>query len=164
VLQRADAQLGALLKRLFAGLLDDDSIAADAVRFRAFLETTFGLLFDYMVEHPRFARIINWEQASGWHTLAPIATQFEPADFERLSGILATAQSAGLLRSDLDVALAVLLVQQLCWSAPNSLGLYQLFLGGRGFSSAQALAHVRAQVIALSVSGVQPSPLSIQKG
>ena len=109
VLKRADVELGALLKRLFVPLRDDQAIASEAGRFRAFLEAAFGTLFDYMVEHPRFTRIINWEQAAAWQTLAPIAEQFEPADFERLSGILATAQSAGLLRADLDVALAVLL-------------------------------------------------------
>src|SRR4051812_11889215 len=66
VLKRADAELGVLLSGLFTQLLQDETIAADAGRFRAFLESAFGVLFDYMAAHPRFTRMINWEQAAAW--------------------------------------------------------------------------------------------------
>ena len=77
VLKRADRELGFLVQGLFAPLLDDETIISDAQRLRAFLEANFGAVFDYMVEHPRFARIINWEQADGWQTLARLASQFD---------------------------------------------------------------------------------------
>src|SRR5438876_1319725 len=49
VLKRADQEMSDLLARVFAPLLEDESIASDAHRFRAFLKTTFGVFFDYMV-------------------------------------------------------------------------------------------------------------------
>ena len=164
VLQRADVEFGALLKRLFVPLLADPALTTEAGRFRSFLEATFGTIFDYMVAHPQFTRMINWEQAAAWRTFAGLASQFEPAEFAQLSGLFRQAQAAGLLRPDLDAVQAVLLAQQLCWSAPNSLPLYQLFRAGRRVSKARALAHLRAQVIALSVNGMLLDPLRARKG
>src|SRR5690242_10524771 len=50
VLKRADEEMSELLTRVFAPLLLDETIVSDAQRFRAFLTTTFGTFFDYMVE------------------------------------------------------------------------------------------------------------------
>jgi TetR/AcrR family transcriptional regulator len=157
VLQRADQELGQVLKQLILPLLEDPAIASDPARFYAFLETTIGGLFDYLVAHPRLTRIVNWEQAAAWQTLVPIAAQFAPDEFEQLAGLFAAARAAGLLRADLDVPLALLLIQQLCWSAPNSIPLYQLFLGERASSKAKALVHLRAQVMAVCLYGLRPA-------
>jgi TetR/AcrR family transcriptional regulator len=154
VLKRADQEMGVLLARLFAPLVEDPTIVAGPRRFKAFLEGTIGAFFDYMVGHPRLARMLNWEQAAGWQTLDRLASQFEPQDFSRLTLLFRQAQAAGLLRADLDVVLAVLLVLQLCWSVPNSLALYEMFPAGRDAASSEALDHIRTQVIALSVTGM----------
>jgi hypothetical protein len=90
--------------------------------------------------------------------LAGIASQFEPADLTRLEAIFSKAQRAGLLRPDLDIIVVLLLVQQICWSAPAALPLYQLFLAGRDFASTTALAHVREQIIAFLVAGITRDP------
>jgi len=158
VLKRADQEMSALLARVFAPVLEDETIATDAGRFRAFLKTTFEAFFDYMIEHPRFTRMINWEQAEGWQTFAGIASQFEPADLTRLEAIFSKAQRAGLLRPDLDIIVVLLLAQQICWSAPAAFPLYQLFLAGRDFASTTALAHVREQIIAFLVAGITSDP------
>src|SRR6266567_4582771 len=147
VLKRADREMGELLTRVFTPLLEDETLASDAHRFRAFLTTTFEAFFDYMVEHPHVMRIFNWEQAEGWQTFARIASQFEPADLARLEALFSMARRAGLLRPDLDVVVLLVLVEQICWSAPAALPLYQSLLAGRTFSSATALTHVREQII-----------------
>jgi AcrR family transcriptional regulator len=154
VLKRADEEMSELLARVFAPLLVDETIASNAQRFRAFLTTTFGAFFDYMVEHPQVMRMFNWEQAEGWQTFAKIASQFEPADLVRLEALFSRARKAGLLRPDLDVVVMLVLVEQICWSSPTALPLYQSLLAGREFSSATVLAHVREQIIAFLVAGI----------
>ena len=139
-------------------MLADETITSNAHRFRMFLKTTFGALFDYMVEHPHFTRIINWEHAEGWQTFAKIAAQFETDDLTRLKALFSRAQSAGLLRPDLDAVVVILLGMQMCWSAPTAFPIYQPFLAGRDFSSATALAHIREQVIAFLVAGIMRDP------
>jgi TetR/AcrR family transcriptional regulator len=154
VLKRADREMSELIARLFAPLLEDETIVSDAHRFRGFLTTTFAAFFDYMVEHPHFTRMINWEQAEGWQTFARIASQFETYDLARLEELFSRAQRAGLLRHDLDVVVVILLIVQTCWSTLPTLPLYQSFLAGRGFSSATSLSYLREQIIAFLVFGV----------
>ena len=154
VLKRADEEMSELLAGVFAPLLLDETIASDAQRFRAFLITTFGAFFDYMVEHPHVMRMFNWEQAEGWQTFAKIASQFDPADLARLEALFSRARRAGLLRPNLDVVVMLVLVEQICWSSPTALPLYQSLLSGRDFSSATVLAHVREQIIAFLVAGI----------
>jgi TetR/AcrR family transcriptional regulator len=149
VLQRADRETGALLARVFAPLLEDESMVSDAQHFKAYLAATIGAFFDYMVEHPHLMRMVNWEQAEGWQTFSKIASQFEPDDFARLEALFSSAQHNGLLRPNLDVVVALLFMQQICWSVPASLPLYQPFLQGSA-----ALAHIREQLIALLVAGI----------
>jgi TetR/AcrR family transcriptional regulator len=158
VLKRADNEWSILLGRMFSPLLEDESIVSDTHRFREFLKTTFEFFFDYMVGHPRFTRIINWEQAEGWQTFARIASQFDPDDLTRLEASFSKAQRAGLLRTDLDIIVMILLVQQICWSSPNALPMYQMLLAGKDFSSDTALLYVRKQIIEFLVAGIMSDP------
>jgi hypothetical protein len=107
-----------------------------------------------MVEHPHVMRMFNWEQAEGWQTFSKIASQFEPADLVQLEALFSRARRAGLLRPDLDVVVMLVLVEQICWSSPAALPLYQSLLEGRDFSSTTALAYVREQIIAFLVAGI----------
>jgi len=158
VLKRADAEMGELLARMFAPLREDETITSDADCFRGFLRTTFGAIFDYMVEHPHFMRIINWEQAEGVQTFARIASGFEPTDLARFEALFASARRADLVRPDLDVGVLVVLVAQICWSAPAVLPFYQSVFAGSDASSVALLAHLREQIITLLIAGVTCSP------
>ncbi len=51
VLKRADREMGELMGRVFTPLLEDETLASNADRFRDFLRSTCGAFFDYMVEH-----------------------------------------------------------------------------------------------------------------
>jgi TetR/AcrR family transcriptional regulator len=158
VLKRADREMSELLARLFVPLLEDETITFDANRFKAFLSTTFGAVFDYMVDHPHFMRLLNWEQAEGMQTFVRIASNFEPTDLVRFEALFSKALRAGLVRPDLDVVLMLVLVAQMCWSALAALPLYQMVAGGRDLSSATVLTHLREQIIALIVAGVTLDP------
>ena len=158
VLKRADSEMSALLARVFAPLLVDDTIASDPTLFRGLLGNTFGAVFDYMVNHPHLMRIFNWEQAEGGQTVAQIASHFEPNDLAQFEALFSRARSAGLVRPDLDVIVMVMLVAQISWSIPAALPVYQLLLSRRDFSAAAALAHLREQILALLVAWVSPDP------
>src|SRR5262249_32659246 len=80
VLKRADRELHGLQARVLSPLVEDESLASQAEGFSAFLATVVHITFDYLVEHPRFLRILTWEMAEGWHTYTQIVTQFLPED------------------------------------------------------------------------------------
>src|SRR5260370_12996093 len=82
--RRLDKDMSELDARILTPLFVDETIASDARRFRAFLETAIGALFDYLLEHPRVMRIILWEQAEYWQTFAKIFAQFEKEDIDLL--------------------------------------------------------------------------------
>jgi len=154
VLKQADREMGELMGRVFTPLLEDETLASNADRFKDFLKSTCGAFFDYMVEHPQMMRLFNWEQAEGWQTFTRIASHFEPEDLGRFEALFTRARSSGLLRSDLDIVVMVMLIQQTCWSSPAALPLYQLLVAGNDVSSATALTHIREQIVAFLVAGM----------
>ena len=153
-----DRDMSKLEARILTPLLADETIASDAHRFRTFLETAIGALFDYLLEHPRLIRIILWEQAEGWQTYAKILSQFETENIDQLRTLFSKAWSAGLLRSDFDPLIQLVLAEQLCWSYLASIPLYQMFLAGEDLSSAAALAHAREYIVTFIVAGMMVDP------
>ena len=156
--KRIDRDMSELDARILTPLLADETIASDAHQFRTFLETALGALFDYLLDHPRLLRIILWEQAEGWQTYAKILSQFKTEDIDQFRTLFAKARSAGLLRSDFDPLIQLVLAEQLCWSYLASIPLYQMFLTGEDLSSAPALAHAREYIIAFIVAGMLADP------
>jgi TetR/AcrR family transcriptional regulator len=156
--KRIDRDMSELEARILTPLLADETIASDAHRFRTFLETAIGALFDYLLEHPRLIRIILWEQAEGWQTYAKILSQLETGDIDQLRTLFSKARSAGLLRSDFDPLIQLVLAEQLCWSYLASIPLYQMFLAGEDLSSATALTRAREYIVAFVVHGMMVDP------
>jgi TetR/AcrR family transcriptional regulator len=156
--KRIDRDMSKLETRILTPLLADETIASDAHQFRTFLETAIGALFDYLLEHPHLIRIILWEQAEGWQTYAKILSQFETENIDQLRTLFSKAWSAGLLRSDFDPLIQLVLAEQLCWSYLASIPLYQMFFTGEDLSSAAALARAREYIIAFIVAGMMVDP------
>lgn len=156
--KRIDRDMSELEARILTPLLADETIASDAHRFRTFLETAIGALFDYLLNHPRLLRIILWEQAEGWQTYAKILSQFETEDIDQLRTLFAKARSAGLLRSDFDPLIQLVLAEQMCWSYLAGIPLYQMFLTGEDLSSAAVLAHAREYIVEFIVAGMLADP------
>jgi TetR/AcrR family transcriptional regulator len=156
--KRADRDINAFGERILAPLLEDETIASDAHRFRTFLETAIGALFDYLLEHPRLMRIILWEQAEGWQTYTRIASQFVTEDIDQMRTLFSRAQRAGLLRSDFDPLIQLVLAEQMCWSYLSSIPLYQMLLTGEDVSSATALARAKEFIVKFVVAGMTNAP------
>ncbi len=158
VLRRTDEETRELQAQLLAPLLEDETIASDAHRFRTFLKTAFRALFDFLVEHPRLMRMIIWEQAEGWQTFTKIVSRFDTEDLDQFRTVFDKARSAGLLRSDFDPVIQLVLAEQLCWSYLTSLPMYQMVLPGEDVSSAAALARAREYIVEVVVAGMMVDP------
>jgi hypothetical protein len=102
--------------------------------------------------------MLIWEHAEGWQTYTKIASLFELQGLEHIETLFEGAQRAGLLRSDGDPFVLFLLAEQICWFFPTSLPFYQMVLPKRDFSSAEALARARKQIIEFIVAGILVEP------
>jgi AcrR family transcriptional regulator len=158
VVRRADREMTELQMHVLAPLLEDETIASDARKFKAFLETIVTAIFDYLVEHRRLMRIILWEIAEGWQTYAKIISQLDTEDVEQFEMLFQKARSAGLIRSDFVPGVQITMALQICQSYLGFLPLYQMLLPEEDFSSAAALAHAREYIIAFFVHGVMVDP------
>lgn len=160
--KRIDKDFNEIGMRVVAPLLADETIASDAHRFRDFLETAIGTLFDYLLTHPRLMRIILWEQAEGWQTYIKILSHFGTEDVDQFRALFAKVQSAGLLRSDFDPLIQLMLIEQMCWSYLSSLPLYQVFATDEDLSSAEAHARARKYIVGFVASGMLTDPEDIR--
>lgn len=154
VLKRADLESTELQMRIFAPFLEDETIVSNPARFKALLETTVQVLFDYMVEHPLLARILLWEMAEGWQTYAKIAYKFNTDDLAQFEQLFHKARSAGLLRPGFDSLRRFTLVFQICQSYLAFLPLYQMIQPEQDFFSPAALARAREHITTFIVAGI----------
>jgi len=154
VIKRAQRETSELRARGFAALLEDDTIATDARRFRALLETAVRGSFDYLLERPRLSRILLWEMAAGWQTLTRISPQFPKEHIERFERLFDRAQKAGLVRSGFLPLAQLSLPLQICQSYLAYLPWFRVLLPGEDLSSPEALASAREYFVALVVAGI----------
>jgi TetR/AcrR family transcriptional regulator len=164
VLKRIDREITELQERVLAPMLEDETIAENVHTFKPFLETTVRALFDYLLEHPRFLRMLTWEMAAGWQTYVKIASQLHIEDIGQFETLPQQVQSAGLLRSGFSPLIQMTLILQICQVYLASLPLYQLLLPGEDVSSARMLARGRDYIIALIVQGIMVDPKDGEAG
>ena len=130
-------------------------MVSDAQRFRTFLETGFGALFDYLLDHPRFLRMLTWEMAEGWQTYAHLASRF-PSDEsdQQLEDLFISAWRAGWLRSDYSALIQLSLVFQVCQSYLAFLPLYQVMLPDEEVFSERSISRAREHIVRFIVAGM----------
>ncbi|HLH63401.1 MAG TPA: TetR/AcrR family transcriptional regulator [Ktedonobacteraceae bacterium] len=151
--RRIDRELNALSTAAVAPLLADEKVASDPQRFKALLEAVISVVFDAFLKRPRVMRIILWEQAEGWQTYKKIMSQLDTEDVDQLRTFFAKARDAGLLRSDFDPFIQIVMAEAFCWSYLSSIPLYQMFTD-ENLSSEAALARGRAYLIDFIVHGM----------
>ena len=155
VVKRADREMTEFQVRLFAPLLEDETITSNAHTFRALLEKIVGIIFDYLVAHPRFMRTMLWEQAEGWQTYAKIISQFNTENTDQFEALFRKAHSAGLLRTDFAPLIQLTMILQICLSYLTFIPLYEMVLqSGEDLFSAVALKRAREYIVAFVVHGM----------
>jgi TetR/AcrR family transcriptional regulator len=128
-------------------LLEDKTHTSQADEFRTFLATVVHVTFDYLVEHPRFRRILTWEMAEGWQTYMRIVADFPPEDTSQFERLFTRARRAGILRSQLSPLIQLTLIFQTCQTYLGFLPVYQLELPGEVASSPAALIRAREGLV-----------------
>ncbi len=98
VIRRADEQTRIFQEQSIAPLLDN-AAALNADSLRDLLQTYLKAYFDYLLAHPRMAKIYLWEMAEGWKTYAQIVSDRDFDEVHHLKPLLSKLQSVGLVRS-----------------------------------------------------------------
>ncbi len=159
VVKRADKEMTELQTRILAPLIEDETTASDALKFKALLEVIVTAIFDYLVERPRFVRMLLWEQAEGWQTYSRMAAQFDTSDAEQFEAFFHKAYHAGLLRLDFYPLIQLTVILQLCLSFLSFIPLYQMFVvPGEDIASPSGLARARAYIVSFVVHGMMVDP------
>lgn len=148
------AELGAAFDRFFA----DGTDAITARRIHEFAADCVRAVFVYYCSHPQAARIMAWEAAEGWRTFATCAPQTPQNWSTRGDDLLRRAQTAGVVRGDLDPVIMFTMVMSLPLIHLVSLPRYQLIFPDYDFTSPEGLAHAREQIIELVVRGALAHP------
>ena len=157
VLKQSDREMSELMSHAYAEVslrLADESVILHPKEFRAFLVTMVRSIFDYLLEHPCFVRILTWEMAAGWRTFAEIASQFGPDDLARVQPLFQRAYEAGLLRSDFMPILQFTMTLSWCQIYLGYLPLYQRLFPDEELASASSLARARNYLVDFVVAGM----------
>ncbi len=155
VIKRADREMSELQARVLTPLLADETNVTNARAFKALLEVIVTTIFDYLIERPRFIRMVLWEQAEGWQTYARIIPRLSTEDVDQFEALFHKARSAGLLRSDFSPLIQLSMVLQICLSYLTFIPLYQMILPpGADLSSTEALVRARDYLVAFIVNGM----------
>jgi len=158
VIKRTDREMTEFQVRLLAPLLEDETIASNAHKFRALLATIVAAIFDYLAAHPHLVRMLLWEQAEGWQTYEKIISQFNTEDADQFEALFRKAYSTGLLRSDYVPLIQLTMILQICLSHLTYIPLYRMILPGEDLSSAANLARAREHIAEFVVHGMMTDP------
>lgn len=154
ILKRADQEAHALLTTVFAPLLSDEIAVLQAVSWRHFLTSMVQTLFDYLLDHQRFLRILTWEMAEGWQTFKQIAARFPPEHIDQFEMLFQKARSVGLLRSDFMPTIQFTMMLSWCQIYLGYLPLYQQLFPNEELASASGLKHAREYLVDFVVAGM----------
>jgi TetR/AcrR family transcriptional regulator len=157
VIRRLDTQMSGLQDEM-STYLQAEEIFSDVEALKALLKKMMRTYFDYLVEHPRFVRILNWELAEGWQTFAKIVSQRDREDFEQFRPIFAKMQSAGLLRAGFEPSIPFIIAVYFFQFYLGSIPLFQIMLPDEDFSSSTALAGAREYIVEFAINGLLVDP------
>ncbi len=151
VIRRADEQTRDLQEQAFDALLDESALTPEKIV--DLLRTFLNGYFDYLVQHPRIARIYLWEMAEGWQTYEKIVTQRDVEEADRLRRLTRKLQANKLLRADIEPLVHLFLMQFFypCYLA--IIPLFEKVLPGEDFSSPDARVHARDAIVNFAVHG-----------
>lgn len=147
-LRRADQELHELQEQVFSPLVAEQPAAA--------LASAIEVIFDYLVDHPRFLRILTWEMAAGWRTATRLVTEGDREEISHLGPVL---QHPTWLRSSFVPTIQLTMLVQVCHTYLAYLPLSQRLLPHEDVSSPEALAHAREYLKTFLLHGLTDDKL-----
>ncbi len=157
VVRRADAEMSGLQVDMMAAM-HEGGAAVSADKLKGLLRTFMCSYFDYLVSHPRFTRILLWEMAEGWQTMAKIFSQRDVDEMNQFKPFLDHVRKAGLLRSDFDPMAQIMMIEFLYPSYLAVVPLFRILLPQEELSSAAALKRARDYIVEFVIHGMVADP------
>ncbi len=154
VLKKVDNEISDLLMQLLKTLPENSMDVLDKASLMNFIKALIESLLDFMIKHPDFMQLMNWEQAEGWRSLAQASSELAPTYLEQVQAILKKAQEAKLIRSNIDVTIIFLLIQQISWSVPRLLLFVEAMSANNNIFNTDSLNNFKKQVIDFIISGI----------
>jgi len=157
VIRRADDRTRDMQTQAIALLTAGDA-ARSPEQVAPLLKRFIGQMFDFYMEHPQMARIFLWEMADGWQTYGKIASRLDISDIEMLRPLLSTIKDTGLLRSDFDPMIQMVVAEFMSVLFLACIPLFQMFLPTEGLPLPKAMARAREFIIEFTASGLLADP------
>ncbi|CAM4021622.1 TetR/AcrR family transcriptional regulator [Cohnella lubricantis] len=156
VIKRADQLGDRVTGQVIGEMVADESLTSDAAKFRTFLETSARVMTRFLLEHPRYRKILYWEAAEEWKTWNQLA--YKPDDVSQLHEIAQAAKRSGLIRQDFDPALFPIFVMHVTSSSLQAVTRYEGWLGK--LDSPELQTRLEEQIAQFLVRGImEPSLL-----
>jgi TetR/AcrR family transcriptional regulator len=153
VVRRMKEQIEREILAILHSHTDAGALMHEADTFRAFLEESTRVAFDFFLKQPRLLRIITWEAAEGWQTFVAIATTLEVEQLHSFRAIIEEARANGLIRPDIDTAMFFAIALGLGQSYLTSLPRYQAIFNDDKLATPEALLRAREQIVDFIVHG-----------
>ncbi|HVN52986.1 MAG TPA: TetR/AcrR family transcriptional regulator [Anaerolineaceae bacterium] len=153
VIRRADAQTREAQNQVVSALLEGGSslqAGTAAPLFKGFI----GQVFDFYIQNPHMARIFLWEMAEGWQTYTRIADQIGADELGALAPLMSRVQEAGLLHTDLDPTIQVIIANLVPMLFLASIPLFRTFFPGSDLNSPRAVERAREFVTEFVTRGL----------
>jgi len=150
VLDASQRQIEVELDRIITPALDIRNVPLDAIRVRRVLEDGVRWSFGLYLFRPNLVRILAWEAAGGWPTLATLQATGAPlfvALVHHVVRFVRLAQAGGIVYPDLDPPVLVANLLGLALSYLSSLPRFTVLFPGDDFTSQAALNHAREQLV-----------------
>jgi TetR/AcrR family transcriptional regulator len=156
VVKRADQISEQVTGAAIAELLKNPSLMSDPVVFKSFLEKITRQMYEFLLEYPRYLKILFWEAAEDWKTWNQIT--YRPDDMTQLHELAIAAKQNGILRRDFDPAMFPILILNVTTATLQSFSRYKEVMGK--LDSPEMKEHTMDQIAKFVIYGVmEPSLL-----
>jgi TetR/AcrR family transcriptional regulator len=156
VVKRADQIGDQVTGEAMAHFLQNENIVSDPVLFRQFIESMSGQLFHFLLENPRYLKIMLWESAEDWKTWNQIT--YRPDDMTELHELAIAAKQNGILRKDFEPAMFPIMIMHVTTAIIQSFSRYQNLLGS--LDTPQSREKTIDQIAKMIIHGImEPSVL-----
>lgn len=141
-----------------AALVADERTPRDVHQLSEVLGTVIRGNFDILRSSPVARRLLAWEAAEEWQTFKRLHEKGAggPQRFQRL---INEAQQAGLIYSDLDVAVILTVIQDVSQMYLTALPRLPVWLGSEEMLTPQALTNAREQLATILIRGILVRPV-----
>ncbi|MEW9699577.1 TetR/AcrR family transcriptional regulator [Paenibacillus sp. SI8] len=155
VVKRAD-QVGDLVAgQAVAEFLKDKSVTSNPEKFKDFMATTIRTMYEFLLQHPRYRKILFWEAAEEWKTWNQIT--YRPDDISQFYELANAAKHNGILRADFDPVMFPILIMNVVTATLHSFSRFRDLPGQ--MDSPQQQEQIIEQIVKFVIHGIMKPSL-----